>query len=363
MKLSTWIILIIAIGLIGGIGIPSVFAHNPYFEIKTSKDILKFCEFFYDEYVLLGADTLAEQHPSFPNLRACGILYDHVAWKSTHVGRDIVLIAEIEKYLGDAGYIKERHIKNSDKIPTWIKNDAKMWVRGEATDMLFAFGIRTMLENHILNPSLHNNDRNCNENKICIEKLDFIKYSYTNRYGQEITEKYTVDSVNTDEIIIKAERISREGKEDTSISVNNDGTIATNKKCCVINKFMFLVPINFGDMISEDLKVIGETSYDFNSKTHQVWIAQNAEKLDTLIIDKKSGIVFSDSHKEVGSITTWEKVELKDTNILEKKYLTTELFIPKWFKTITMWLVDGLISESEYLNATENLLERGIIRI
>ncbi len=363
MKLSTWIILIIAIGLIGGIGIPSVFAHNPYFEIKTSKDILKFCEFFYDEYVLLGADTLAEQHPSFPNLRACGILYNHVAWKSTHMGRDIVLIAEIEKYLGDAGYIKERHIKNSDKIPTWIKNDAKMWVRGEVTDTLFAFGIRTMLENHILNPSLHNNDRNCNENKICIEKLDFIKYSYTNRYGQEITEKYAVDSVNTDEIIMKAERISREGKENTSISVNNDGMISTNKKCCVINKFMFLMPINFGDMISENLKVIGETSYEFNSKTHQVWIAQNAEKLDTLIIDKKSGIVFSDSHKEIGAITTWEKVELKDTNILEKKYLTTELFIPKWFKTITMWLVDGLISESEYLNATENLLERGIIRI
>lgn len=346
-----------------GIGIPSVFAHSPNFEIETSKDILKFCEFFYDEYVFLGADILAEQHQSFPNLRACGILYNHIAWKSTHAGRDVVLIAEIEKYLGDVGYIKERHVKNSDRMPTWIKNDARMWVRGEVTDMLFAYGIRTMLENHILNPSLNNNERNCNENKICIEKSDFIKYSYTNRYGQEITEKYTVDSVNINEIIIKTERISRDGKETASISVNNDGTISINKKCCVINKFMFLTPINFGDMVSEDLKVIGETSYEFNSKTHQVWIAQNAEKLDTLIIDKKSGVVFSYSHKEIGTTITWEKIELKDTNILERKYLTTELHIPKWFKTITMWLVEGLISESEYLNATENLLERGIIRI
>jgi len=28
-----------------------------------------------------------------------------------------------------------------------------------------------------------------------------------------------------------------------------------------------------------------------------------------------------------------------------------------------MWLIDDLISESEYLNATENLLEQGIIRV
>lgn len=54
-----------------------------------------------------------------------------------------------------------------------------------------------------------------------------------------------------------------------------------------------------------------------------------------------------------------EKTVLTDTNIFEKKYPTHELVIPKWFKTTTMWLIDDLISESEYLNATENLLEQG----
>jgi hypothetical protein len=357
------LMLIVIVGISGGIVVPSAFAHDPDFEVKTSKDILKFCEFFYDDYSIMGAETLAKTHPSYPNLRACIILYNHVAWKSTHPARDKVLIAEIEKYLDDAKYIKERHLRNSGTIPEWIKNDAKMWIRGETDDMLLAYGIRTMLEDHILNPSLNNTDSNCNEGKLCITKSDFMKYSYSNKYGQDITETYTVDSIDGDGILIKTEKISRDGKEFANINMDNHGTIPANKKCCVIDKFIFLTPIDFGDMITTDLKAIRETSYDFKGKAHQVWIAQNSEKQDTLIIDKETGLVFSDSHKETGTTIKWEKTELRDTNIFEKKYITNELVIPKWFKTITMWLVDDLISESEYLNATENLLERGILRV
>ena len=355
--------MLLIIGVAGAIGVPSAFAHDPDFEVKTTKDILKFCEFFYDEYVFMGVETLAEQHQNYPNLRACVILYNHVAWKSTHQARDIVLIAEIEKYLGDARYIKDRHMGISDVMPEWIKNDAKMWMQGKITDSRFAYGIRVMLEAHLLNPSLNNTDRNCNENKLCIVKSDFMKYSYSNKYGQEITERYTVDSISDDEILIKTEKISRDGKEIGTINIDSQGTIPTNKKCCVIDKFIFLTPINFGDMITPDLKVIGETTYEFKSKAHQVWIAQNLEKQDTAIIDKETGLVFSDNHKETDIVTKWEKIVLTDTNIFEKKYLTHELVIPKWFKTPTMWLIDDLISESEYLNATENLLEQGILRV
>ena len=358
------ILMLLIIGAAAGvIGAPSAFAHEPDFEVKTTKDILKFCEFFYDEYVFMGVEMLAMQHQSYPNLRACVILYNHVAWKSTHLGRDMVLIAEIEKYLGDAKYIKDRHLRNLDTMPEWIKNDAKMWMQGKITDSRFAYGIRIMLEAHLLNPSLNNTDRNCNENKLCIVKSDFMKYSHTSKYGQEITERYTVDSINDNEILLKTEKISRDGKEVESINIDNQGTISTNKKCCVIDKFIFLTPINFGDMITPDLKVIGETIYEFKNKAYQVWIAQNSEKQDTVIIDKETGLVFSDSHKEIDIVTKWEKIVLTDTNIFEKKYLTHELVIPKWFKTTTMWLIDDLISESEYLNATENLLEQGIIRV
>ena len=47
----------------------------------------------------------------------------------------------------------------------------------------FVNGIRKMLENHILNPSLNNTNRDCSESKLCIIKSDFIKYSYSDKYN------------------------------------------------------------------------------------------------------------------------------------------------------------------------------------
>lgn len=187
MKVLILAFLVITGTIVGVVDTPIVFAHYPDFEVKTTKDILKFCEFFYDEYVLLGVDDLVELHQEYPNLRACVILYNHIAWKSTHQARDIVLIAEIEKYLGDVRNIKERHMTNFDTIPEWLKNDAKMWVGGATKDTLFALGIRTLLKEHVLNPSLINAGKNCIENKLCITESDFMKYSYSNKYVQDIT--------------------------------------------------------------------------------------------------------------------------------------------------------------------------------
>lgn len=40
-----------------------------------------------------------------------------------------------------------------------------------------------------------------------------------------------------------------------------------------------------------------------------------------------------------------------------------ELSIPKWWKTTTMWFIDGHISEKEYLDALENLIARNILKV
>ena len=109
MKIT--IIGIVIIILIGSFGIQNVLGHQPDFgQVKTTEDILEFCEFFYEEYKKLGLDTLANQHQNFPNLRACANLYNHVAWNSTNELRDYVLILEIEKYLGTSDFVKERHL-------------------------------------------------------------------------------------------------------------------------------------------------------------------------------------------------------------------------------------------------------------
>jgi len=111
---------IIVIILIGGFGIQNSFGHDMDLTVKTSEDILKFCEFFHYEYELLGIDSLVNQHPQFPNIRACSILYNHIAWNSSHELRDFVLIKEIEKYLGGSSTIKERYLREFTTIANWI---------------------------------------------------------------------------------------------------------------------------------------------------------------------------------------------------------------------------------------------------
>lgn len=106
--------------------------------------------FFYYEYEILGIDFLANQHPQFPNIRACSILYNHIAWNSSHELREFVLIKEIEKYLGDSSTIKERHLREFTTIPDWIKKDAQMWLEGKISNSEYIQAMENLISRNIL---------------------------------------------------------------------------------------------------------------------------------------------------------------------------------------------------------------------
>ena len=198
--------------VIGGFSVQNVFGHNADFEISTSEDVLKVCEFFYEEYKILGLDKLVNQHPNFPNLRACANLYNHVAWNSTHELRDVVLIAEIEKYLGTSDFTKERHLGEFTTMPDWIKKDVKMWVDGKFKDSQYAYGIRAMLQNNVLLPPIIDNvsNRVCNEDGLCMKETDYVIYSHTSKFGNTITEEFEIEKINSNGILINIKRISEE---------------------------------------------------------------------------------------------------------------------------------------------------------
>lgn len=360
--MKTVILGIFAIVVIASFNAQSAFAHEPEFEISTTEDILKFCEFFYEEYQLLGVYDLTLQHSQFPNLRACAILYNHVAWNSTHEARDIVLIAEIEKYIGDSSYIKERHIVISDIIPDWAKREAKLWIYGENQDLGFAFVVRTMLESGIL--KLDFIEKSCKESKICLSEGDFIKYSHFDKYGNSLTIKHTVESIDNAEIVLGIEKISNEGKIKEVLILDKEGLIKS-KDCCEYYEFVVPTPISLGDSITENIKIVSETTYTFEGQEKQSWYATDETGQNTKIIDENTGLVFLFEHHETKVLSVGEKTEITDTNFFETKYNMEqhEIVIPEWWKKTTMWLLDGLISEPEYLRAMENLISRNIIRV
>lgn len=367
---------ILIVVLIGSFNIQNSFGHEPNFEVKSTEDILEFCEFFYEEYQLLGVNDLIQQHPSYPNLRGCEILYKHIAWNSAHQARDIVLIAEIEKYLGSSDYIKERHLQNLGEIPEWVKREARLWINGENQDIGFAYGIRALIESGVIKFNFM--EGMCYENQLCVKEGNFIKYSHSDKYGNNESLKHTIKSiknvdfkvndseitVNDSEITIETEIISHEGVSNEVITLDSKGIVKTDE-CCKYYEFLIPLPIKMGDSIPGNMKIVAETTYTINGQTRSSWLASDSTSQNVKNIDKKSGLVFLYEHHETKVLTVGEITRIIDTNYFDAKYDMElhQTLIPKWWKTTTSWLLDGMISDTEYLQAIENLMSRNILRV
>jgi len=356
---------IIVIILIGSFGIQNVLGHQPDFNISTPEDILKFCEFFYEEYKLLGLDTLVNHHPNFPNLRACANLYNHVAWNSTHELRDVVLIAEIEKYLGTSDYIKERHLDKFTTMPDWIKKDVKLWVDGKFKDSQYAYGIRAMLQNNVLLPPVIDNTSNrvCNEDGLCIKETDYVIYSHTNKFGNTTTEEFEIKKIDSNGILINSKRISEEKVETNQFYLDENTKIPSEEKCCKTVKFFYKTPIVVGQTIEDDYKIIGTTDFLIGDEVRVGLMAQNSDKTRLLVIDKETGLLLSEKFEKTVITTNWEKSSLIKTNVFQDSVgiQLHDLKIPKWWKTSAMWFIEGLTSESEYIHAVEYLIGKKIL--
>ena len=353
--------------LIGGFGIQNAFGHTPDFEISTTEDILKFCEFFYYEYELVGIDFLVSQHPQFPNIRACSILYNHIAWNSTHELRDFVLIKEIEKYLGSSDDVKERHLREFTTIPDWIKKDAQMWVDEKHKDSQFAYGIRIMLQNDVLSPAIIDNmsNRICTEEGLCVRETDYVTYSHTSKFGNTITEKFEIKKIDSNGILVNTKRISEESIETNQFYLDENIKIPAEEKCCETTKFLYKVPIAIGQTIEDDYKIIGTTNFPIEGLIRVGLIAQSLDKTKLLIIDKETGLLLSERFEKTVITTNWEKSSLIKTNVFQDSVGIQfhDLKIPEWWKKTTSWWLEGKISDSEYLQAMENLISRKILRV
>jgi 3-phenylpropionate/cinnamic acid dioxygenase small subunit len=90
-------------------------------KLKTSKDVLQLCQFFYDEYQLTDSENFKDHHKFFVHAKICPFLYDSITLESKHPQKDVVLIFEIEKKLDEnSKYIKNKHL-NEKSIPKWLK--------------------------------------------------------------------------------------------------------------------------------------------------------------------------------------------------------------------------------------------------
>jgi len=261
--------------------IPFAWSHEPSFEVHSTNDILKFCEFYYEEYKLLGTYHLGDQHPQYPNLRGCEILYTNVAWNSDHWGREKVLISEIEKYLGSSEYIKERHVEFSN-IPNWMKIDAQRWIDGGKIEG-FAHVVRTILNSELIMMPLEDSSQNeiCMYEKLCLKQNDYVEFS-TIHNDKIISKKYTVSKITENQLKIYLKTIFYDGdvikktliQQFTSTADSGFTEFSENDRCCTTLDFIIPYSIQVGsDITQNDLKVIRNSVISFNGGMRDVFIA------------------------------------------------------------------------------------------
>jgi len=400
--------LALAVSIILGFTIPSASAHNyDDSKIKTVEDIIDYCEFYYDEYKRMGENDLYLQHNYEPKLRFCINLYSHIIWPIDHPDRTRILASEITKMLGSSGYVKERHLGGFETLPDWIKTDAMLWVSKQITDSRFAYGIRAIINAEIISPPIIHpmEDRFCND-VICVEKDDFVKYAVSDNYQKDtVIEKYTVSQVSLTQVKVDFEKTSQEGRKNIEITVdqggslydilrvfdddtiqchlgstlvkvdgipkcqdNESGRITQPKSSHTPHKFVYPIPIKIGDKLdgtNVELTVTHKVLTSFKHLQRDAFVARDSTGKYSEIIDAETGLILSSKFEDIIVIPVWEKTELIDTNIFEKRVgiQLVELVIPEWWKKNTSWVLDGLITEADYLKALEYLIGKQIIRV
>ena len=339
----------------------------------TDEQMLDFCEFFYEEYIVLGTDLMMTQHAHLPNIRLCIDLYDHIVWNVKHKHRNIILIAEIDKLMKDSTYLKERHLDTFESIPQWIKTDFVLWANEEISETNFAYTLRSMIDLGIISPqsqssSIHNT---CNPETLCILTGDYLIYAKTDNFGSDtITIKHTFEEISPDKIKITEKILSKQGQSTTDFFVNPitgiTSLIDEEGQCCQV--YSYVKPISKLDVFEDSkiiMKSVMDIDYNFKGETKSAIIAADNGGNQIYTISDDIGILFVKNNESYDLISLWEKIELVETNMFERDsgVQLGELEIPKWWKKNVLRYNDGLISEVEFLTALEYLLENQIIRV
>jgi len=86
-------------------------------------------------------------------------------------------------------------------------------VDGNNKDSQYAYGIKAMLENNIISPSIIDNigNRVCMEEGLCIKETVFVIYAHTNKFENFTTQE--IEMINSNGILIKVKKISKEKVE------------------------------------------------------------------------------------------------------------------------------------------------------
>jgi hypothetical protein len=337
--------------------VPISFAHDPDFEIQSSQDILKLCNFFYEEYILVGSENFKDHHKLFLNAKICPILYENIAWNSQHPQKNLVLISEIEKKLSEnANYLKEKHLGKPSSIPKWFENKANLWIDGQIKNKEFLNAVEEISNSNLFNQKEIKFKRICSNVNSCLKENDYLEYLFTDNKGEKTIIKFEVLKIKSNEKVIRIES-TKDVKEEYTVLLDKNRKFSEDFECCHIDRLIFTIPYQINDKIEDNFQVLEKTDHVVDTEKRNAFLADNQEG-KVITIDKNTGAILSLKYHNSTISEDFEMVLIR-TNIFENTIFveSKQISIPKWFKENTKWYLDEIISEKEFLNSIKYLIK------
>lgn len=215
-------------------------------------------------------------------------------------------------------------------------------------------------------------ERICSEGKICVFPGDFLIYS-----GNQVEEfSYFFEESYGDDKIQFVHKSSNNGdafEQRYVLDLQNGDTFKIESPDDKDSSFVMIssIPVQI-DQFSSD---VTEGTYQFKEMERPVWIVSPEVEggSSKIILDKETGIVLEMNIKVESEIEgqplDFELVnKLLDTNIinpstqvkLEKQIQET---VPDWIRNTALWWSEDKISDDEFVNGIQFLINNGIIQV
>jgi len=217
-------------------------------------------------------------------------------------------------------------------------------------------------------------ERICVENRICVFPGDFLTYS-----GSQVGEfSYIFEEFVDDHRIQYVHSSFNAGdpfEETYILDLQNGDTFEINSPKEKYNSFVMLstIPVEI-DQLSTD---VSEETYQFKNMKRQVWTVNPKVEggSSKIVLDKETGIVLElnikiKSEFEGQSVDIELVNKLLDTNIIDElttiefeKLIPVKESVPDWIRNTALWWSEELISDDEFVNAIQFLIDEGIIQV
>ena len=217
-------------------------------------------------------------------------------------------------------------------------------------------------------------ERVCIEGQICVFPGDFLIYS-----GNQVEEfSYFFEDFTDIDKIQYTHKSSNENEtieQKYILDLKNGDIFDMNNPNEAQSSFVMIstIPIQIDQFSSETSK----EKYSFKNMERSVWVVNPEVEGGTskIVLDEQTGIVLEmniNVESEIdGQPFNFELINrLTDTNIFDEstdvtfsKPLPVEEIIPDWVRNTALWWSDDMISDEEFVNGIQFLINEGIIQV